>query len=140
MNIIKCHCGDTNCFAVFDGYNFYEEGLSIIDNKIFKWWDHNYNEEENKNIINYFYKYYFTKNYLLYPTSDIWFSNYPKGMVAVSPILKLSNGKWRICVWGTDDFGMSRDFDEYDVALQYGRKIPFIISIKSLEDMGLNRE
>jgi hypothetical protein len=54
------------------------------------------------------------------PVQEDWYSNYRiEGdarhkdtlLVQVSA-LSLSDGKFRVCVWGNDDFGLERDFDQ----------------------------
>lgn len=47
------------------------------------------------------------------PTSDDWRPNFPDGTVRVS-FLELSDGQWRVCVWGNDDLGMERDYAPTD--------------------------
>jgi hypothetical protein len=42
---------------------------------------------------------------------DDWYPCFPGNMVQVSFML-LRDGKYRVCVWGADDCGMERDFDE----------------------------
>jgi hypothetical protein len=42
------------------------------------------------------------------PTRDNWYPTV-NGRVRVS-LLELSNGHWRVCVWGGDDFGLERDY------------------------------
>jgi hypothetical protein len=50
-------------------------------------------------------------------TRDDWYGSFevtgevPALAVRVSFCGQLDNGKWRTCVWGTDDCGMEQDFD-----------------------------
>jgi hypothetical protein len=54
------------------------------------------------------------------PVQEDWYSNYrieddarhkDTLLVQVSA-LSLRDGKYRVCVWGNDDFGLERDFDQ----------------------------
>lgn len=64
------------------------------------------------------------------PTQDDWYGNYllkrPSdidglGLVQVmftqTGPLPPFNGKWRVCVWGNDDCGMEKDFDDEVMAM-----------------------
>jgi hypothetical protein len=62
------------------------------------------------------------------PTNDDWYPVYQvKGwdnlqLVCVSftqtgPDPARGNGKWRVCVWGADDCGMERDYDDRSEAM-----------------------
>lgn len=42
-------------------------------------------------------------------TVDDWHPNFERHLVRVS-FYELSPSKWRVCVWGSDDCGMERDF------------------------------
>lgn len=53
-------------------------------------------------------------------TEDNWYPSFEikgdaryKYLVEVS-YLELSDGMWRVCVWGQDDMGMERDFEPYE--------------------------
>lgn len=50
-------------------------------------------------------------------TPDDWYPNYPNNEVELS-IINLSDGQFRVCVWGNDDFGMEKDFNSADLAEQ----------------------
>lgn len=61
-------------------------------------------------------------------TDDDWYGNYRvEGDDRVSNLVCVSftqtgpnppiNGDWRVCVWGNDDFGMERDFEDEATAL-----------------------
>ena len=66
-------------------------------------------------------------------TSDDWCPNYYKELVKVgfTSLLKGPDykmfGVWRVSVWGDDDLGMIRDFDNRDEAFN------FFISVIKLE-------
>lgn len=51
------------------------------------------------------------KRCCMVPTTDNWYPTYDGGYVQVS-LIPLSDGTWRCCVWGDDDFGL--DFDTED--------------------------
>jgi len=42
------------------------------------------------------------------PTNDDWYPNYEGNLVRLR-VLSLSDGMWRVCVWGNDDTGMEID-------------------------------
>lgn len=51
-------------------------------------------------------------------TSDDWYPSYKledQQLVKVR-LLELKNGLWRVCVWGNDDFGLERDYCQYEDA------------------------
>ncbi len=61
-------------------------------------------------------------------TNDDWYGNFvldnhaKTRLVEVSftqtgPDPKNGNGEWRVCVWGNDDCGMERDFEDESEAL-----------------------
>ena len=61
-------------------------------------------------------------------TDDDWCGNYRvEGDVRVSKLVCVSfiqlrphpqdEAEWRVCVWGNDDFGMARDFEDETAAL-----------------------
>lgn len=54
-------------------------------------------------------------------TNDDWYPPYradPVGNLVEVSLLKLGprTEKWRVCVWGRDDYGMERDFETYGEA------------------------
>ena len=46
---------------------------------------------------------------LMKPTTDNWSPNFENNMVLVSYIGKLTDGNFRVCVWGNNDLGMEYD-------------------------------
>ena len=48
----------------------------------------------------------------------------------------LTNGKWRVYLWGMDDFGLEYDFDTRMAALEVYNTIPDYITIKTLRSWG----
>lgn len=51
-------------------------------------------------------------------------------------LLELSDGQWRVCVWGADDFGMEKDHESYPEALDLFELIDNFTTQKELEDLG----
>lgn len=77
-------------------------------------------------------------------TDDEWYSNEtllckgkPTRVVTASFIL-LTNGLWRVCVWGNDDFGLERDYPKRMEAVLAFRRIIKMdrVNKQPLKDMG----
>lgn len=68
-------------------------------------------------------------------TNDDWYPNYENNTVRLQYIGLLSDGKYRVAVWGNDDFGFEKDFDTESEAISMFRqleKYPLITKIQSL--------
>lgn len=52
---------------------------------------------------------------------------------------KLSDGQYRVCVWGADDYGMDFDHNDKDVVEEIYNKVGDYTTIKDLEEMGFWR-
>jgi hypothetical protein len=83
------------------------------------------------------------------PTNDDWYPAYQvKGwsnlqLVCVSfiqtgPDPARGNGQWRVCVWGADDCGMERDYDDRSEAMtMFYRVISWeFVDLKLLREHG----
>jgi hypothetical protein len=68
-------------------------------------------------------------------TPDEWHPCYPQNKVEVST-MPLTDGKFRVCVWGTDDFGMERDYETAKEALAVYASIQSPVTIKGLKTLG----
>lgn len=71
------------------------------------------------------------------PTPDDWYPSINVHYVKLST-MSLSDGKFRVCVWGGDDFGMERDYAtkaEADAAYDTLAKAAFI-SQRMCREMG----
>ncbi len=68
-------------------------------------------------------------------TTDEWYPNYTNNQVRLR-VGSLSNGSWRVSVWGADDFGMEFDLKTRHQALMIYQELPSIITIKHLEQIG----
>ncbi len=79
----------------------------------------------------------YDKEKMLY-ASDDWYPNYPGDMVRVR-FLMLSDGNWRVCVWGADDDGMERDFADKDEAYKVYFSLISPISHDFLKTLGFVR-
>jgi len=75
------------------------------------------------------------------PTSDDWSPNFPNNQARLSYIGRISDGKFRVCVWGADDFGMEYDattegearwlfnhLSRLDITRKYLKKLGFKIA------------
>lgn len=71
-------------------------------------------------------------------TTDNWYPNYENNMVKLSYIGKLRNGKFRVCVWGADDFGLDYDTNTKAKARKMFRKLQNkkILTQQNLYDLG----
>ena len=78
------------------------------------------------------------KGYILKPTTDNWCPNYNNKTVAVSPVLNISDGSFRVCVWGADDMGMERDLKTFAGAQRIKKKVwkLKVITVKKLKKLG----
>ena len=47
---------------------------------------------------------------------DSWHKGQENPMLVNVSFMPLTDGKWRVCVWGNDDCGMERDFPEEKTA------------------------
>lgn len=75
------------------------------------------------------------------PTRDDWYGNYPGNMVEVSLVFlndpsDISEYKFRVCIWGNDDYGMEKDFTSYTDALS---EYMFVLSMRSVEKSTLDK-
>lgn len=86
------------------------------------------------------------------PTNDDWYPSYGvedpipndhnhTGGFAKLSTFPLSNGTFRVCVWGADDFGMERDFKSKSDANRLYKKLSesAIISKDICESHGMAR-
>jgi hypothetical protein len=74
-------------------------------------------------------------------TNDDWYPNYEDNRVKLIYIGKLTDGKFRVACWGNDDFGIDRDFElEQDAINMFNRleKYP-LINHRDLYDLGFTR-
>lgn len=74
---------------------------------------------------------------VLKPTNDDWYPCYPENLVKLSYLGELSDGTFRVCAWGADDFGLERDFEkESDAIAMFKRleKYP-LINISDLKQL-----
>lgn len=69
------------------------------------------------------------------PTTDDWYPNWPGDMVYIR-MCPLSNGLFRVCVWGADDTGMEIDVKSKEEAQAIYNSLPPIISKKDLKERG----
>ena len=81
-------------------------------------------------------RYLIERWYTFRPTTDDWVPTWPDGTVAISPILPLNNGKFRVCLRGMDDFSLERDFEREEDARQLILALPAIITIADLQARG----
>lgn len=75
--------------------------------------------------------------------SDKWiFTNedwYPtvEGRVKVSLVeLKSAPAKFRVCVWGGDDFGLEKDYESFDEAFIVFDRIVSLVTQRQLRNWG----
>lgn len=76
-------------------------------------------------------------------TNEDWYPSYFEtsdtgetlSMVKVS-LYKLGKGRYRVSVWGNDDFGVERDFFDLTEAGEYYRRIPRLIKRQKLINDG----
>lgn len=73
-------------------------------------------------------------------TDENWFGNYEiddkklvKVMFTQTGPFPPDNGEWRVCVWGTDDFGMEKDFIDHDEAMKCFQTVIQFDKIKQME-------
>lgn len=57
------------------------------------------------------------------PTNDDWHPCYPENTVELKYIGKLSDGRFRVAVWGADDTGYERDFDKEEDAISMFQRL-----------------
>jgi hypothetical protein len=76
------------------------------------------------------------RGYTFRPTTDDWSPTYPDGTVAMSSVIPLRNGQFRIAVWGGDDDGFERDFDTEPEARRTLAALPAIITKTDLKARG----
>lgn len=75
------------------------------------------------------------EGYTFRPTTDEWCPTFDDGTVGIK-VCKLGNGKWRVCVWGGDDFGMEIDVATREEAERIFKSLPSIITIQDLKERG----
>jgi hypothetical protein len=44
-------------------------------------------------------------------TEDDWYGNFENNTVKLTYHPQLADGKYRVSIWGNDDFGIDKDFD-----------------------------
>ena len=76
-----------------------------------------------------------------YPAYQIGTGNHVSHEAAVKvSFLNLTDGSWRVCCWGADDFGLERDFPGHQKAEAWAIFVQLIsakeISEKKLRDLG----
>jgi len=82
-----------------------------------------------------FLKDYKEKQTCFVPTEEDWYPT-ENGQLRVSYI-PLTDGMFRVCVWGADDFGMEKDMkDKGEARLLYRKIIKKPIKRKDLEKLG----
>lgn len=71
-------------------------------------------------------------------TNDDWYPNYEDNRVKLIYNGKLSDGKFRVSCWGNDDFGIDRDFElEQDAINMFNRLEKYLlINHQDLYDLG----
>jgi len=74
-------------------------------------------------------------------TDDDWYPTYFKHTVELTLHDQLTDGSWRVSVWGADDFGMNFDFGtEIDAQNMYfALCMKEKVNIKELEKLGFTR-
>jgi hypothetical protein len=72
------------------------------------------------------------------PTTDDWYGNYEVDTCKLKYLGKLSDGKFRVAVWGNDDFGIEKDFDTESEAIDMFDKLAKyeVINHQDLYDLG----
>lgn len=80
---------------------------------------------------------YFRQDRWLIPTED-WYPNFPDGRVRASlmQLLPCSLNRYRVAVWGADDFGLERDFDTREEAQRVFDGLPLVIEQGHLRSIG----
>lgn len=68
------------------------------------------------------------------PTSDDWYPNWPGETVKVM-VYAESDGTGRVSVWGADDCGMERRFEDAEAARRCRQELPVVISKAALRDL-----
>ena len=72
-------------------------------------------------------------------TNENWYPTREDGTVKAS-LLSLSDGKFRVCVWGEDDFGLERDYESLLEAREAFKALPSVVEQKYLKDsLGFRR-
>jgi hypothetical protein len=71
-------------------------------------------------------------------TPDDWYPTYEEGKVKAS-FMPLSDGLFRVSVWGADDFGIYRDFKSRMEAKMVFGSLPDPITQKHLYALGFER-
>ena len=56
-------------------------------------------------------------------TNDDWHPNFENNTCKLIYIGKLSDGKFRVAVWGNDDFGIDKDFEIESEAIEMFHKL-----------------
>lgn len=79
----------------------------------------------------------FKRKSIFIPTPDDWYPTFDDGTVRCS-FVKLSDGNYRISVWGNDDFGLEKDSADLTTMRLLWRKISkmAIITQQQLYDLG----
>lgn len=68
-------------------------------------------------------------------TDDDWYPCFPGHQVRIK-VTGLTNGTWRVCVWGADDCGMEIDVNTRMQALDIFQALPTVITKKDLKKRG----
>ena len=71
-------------------------------------------------------------------TQDNWYGNYNIDEVELNYHGKLTDGNFRVSCWGTDDFGISKDFENETEAINIFEllKTKKFINHQTLYDLG----
>lgn len=56
------------------------------------------------------------------PTNEDWYPTFPDNTVKVS-FSGLTNGQWRVAVWGLDDHGLEHDYETRADAISMFRRV-----------------
>lgn len=66
-------------------------------------------------------------------SNEDWYPTREDGTIDVS-LLELTNGKWRVCCWGHDDFGLERDFPTKEEAARIYARVCDLTTQNTLRD------
>lgn len=80
---------------------------------------------------------FINRGYISMRTNDDWYPNFSNNTVVISPVLPLSDGTFRVCVWGADDCGMEIDCKTHKEATKILNKIKEPVSKFDLKELGM---
>lgn len=88
------------------------------------------NVDERKNIVE--------RKEIFKRTNDDWYGNFNYKYCKLKYIGKLLDGKFRVAVWGNDDFGIDKDFDTEAEAIEMFTRLEAypLINHQNLYDLG----